>query len=114
MTTVGQGSSLSACCGPPYQSTLNETKKKLCGIEKDNLVQGEELLQFLQSDGIYIDNQFMTKLTDLNVQKLEERLLNNEQKEYFKANGEIKLDNDVLSAERTRPVDLAFEQSDMF
>ena len=56
----------------------------------------------------------MTKLTDLNVQKLEERLLNNDQKQYFKNNGEIKLDNDILSAERTRPVDLAFEASDMF
>lgn len=50
----------------------------------------------------------------MNVQRLEERLINTEQGQYFKANGEIKLDVDFLADERTRPADLAFEISDAF
>ena len=69
---------------------------------------------FLQDDGVYIDNSFIFKAKDINVQKLEERMLNAGQKEYFKANGEIKIDNDLLADELTRPADLAFEQSDAF
>ena len=48
------------------------------------------------------------------MQKLEERLLNSLQAEYFKKNGEIKIDNDLLADQLTRPADLAFEQSDAF
>jgi hypothetical protein len=33
---------------------------------------------------------------------------------YFEANGEIKLRNDLLADELTRPADLAFEQTDAF
>lgn len=35
-------------------------------------------------------------------------MLNTGQKEYFKANGEVRLDNDLLADELTRPADLAF------
>lgn len=45
------------------------------------------------------------------MQKLEERLLNNGHTEFFKANGELKLDNDLLDDEITRPVDLAFDKT---
>ena len=41
-------------------------------------------------------------------------MLNTGQREYFKANGEVRLDNDVLADELTRPADLAFVQSDAF
>ena len=51
----------------------------------------------------------MFKNKDINIQKLEERLLNTCQKEYFKLNGEVKLHNDILAEELTRPSDLAFE-----
>lgn len=51
----------------------------------------------------------MFKNSDINVQKLEERILKIGQKEYFKANGEIKIENDLLAKEITRPADLAFE-----
>lgn len=56
----------------------------------------------------------MFKNKDINIQKLEERLLNNGQSEYFKLNGEIKLNNDLFADELTRPSDLAFEQTDAF
>ena len=45
------------------------------------------------------------------MQKLEERLINNGQSQFFKSNGELKLDNDLLADEITRPIDLAFEQT---
>ena len=93
-----------------------ERKLEMCQIKRDDkkLPQNDELLHFLESDGLYIDNSFLAKNSDINVQKLEERLLNNNQKQYFKANGEIKLDIDLLANERTRPADLAFETSDAF
>lgn len=38
-------------------------------------------------------------------------MLNNGQSQFFKSNGELKLDNDLLADEITRPIDLAFEQT---
>ena len=49
--------------------------------------ESEKLGGFLEDDGIYIDNSFLFKAQDINVQKLEERMLNTGQREYFKANG---------------------------
>jgi len=78
------------------------------------LPQNNELLQELERDGVFVDSSQLFKNKDINVQKLEERLLNGYQKEYFKINGEIKLHNDILADELTRPADLAFEQTDAF
>lgn len=89
-------------------------KRPAGGNIKQDLPESETLGGLLQVDGIYIDNSFNFKATDINVQKLEERMLNAGQTEYFKANGEIKIDNDLLADELTRPADLAFEQSDAF
>lgn len=80
----------------------------------EDLPESEKLGGFLQDDGIYIDNSFLFKAQDINVQKLEERMLNTGQREYFKANGEVRIDNDLLADELTRPADLAFVQSDAF
>jgi len=68
----------------------------------------------MEADGIYVDSALMFKNSDINVQKLEERLLNSGQSEYFKLNGQIKIHNDVLADELTRPADLAFEQTDAY
>jgi len=68
------------------------------------------MLENLRLDGIYVDDpEVHQKFTDINVQKLEERLLKNGQAEFFKMNGELKLDNDILDDDLTRPADLAFE-----
>lgn len=40
--------------------------------------------------------------------------MNSGQKVYFKINGELKINNDLLAEELTRPADLAFEQTDAF
>lgn len=84
--------------------------------DASSLPQNEDLIQRLHDDGMYIDSSTMQKHQDINVQKLEERLLkigenSNYLKEnrYFKANGEIKLHNDLHSIEVTRPKDLATE-----
>ena len=92
------------------------------------------MLQKLRQDGVYVDDpQIYQKFTDINMQKLEERILrekpffdNIETKlmaftpqgkkstQYFKMNGEIKLNNDLLADEITRPADLAFETTEAF
>lgn len=94
---------------------LKDRKMNICGIDdKKALPQNDELIKFLQTDGIFIDPSLMFKNKDINVQKLEERLLNSGQREYFKHNGEIKINNSLLADELTRPADLAFEQTDAF
>ena len=73
------------------------------------------MIDFLRDDGLYVeDPDVVQKFTDINTQKLEERLLKNGQTEFFKANGELKLDNDLLDDTLTRPSDLAFEQTTAF
>lgn len=89
------------------------------------LPQGDDLINRTDQDGIFIDAPLLFKNKDVNVQKLEERILNtyNPNKAageicraeiYFEPNGEIKLKNDLLADELTRPADLAFEQTDAF
>jgi len=60
------------------------------------------------------DPQVHQKFTDINVQKLEERLLRESNLRFFKPNGELKLHNDLLADEVSRPADVAFEQSAAF
>ena len=89
------------------------------------LPQADELVNKTNDDGIYIDGPLLFKNKDMNVQKLEERILNtyNPNKDtnsicraeiYFESNGEIKLKNDLLADELTRPANLAFEHTDAF
>lgn len=68
------------------------------------------MLDKLRIDGVYVDDpQTYQKFTDINMQKLEERLLREKKINYFYMNGELKLHNDLLADEITRPADLAFE-----
>ena len=57
---------------------LNEKKKKVLDIK--DIPQGDALIDLLQADGIFVDRALEYKSQDINVQKLEERLLNNGQK----------------------------------
>ena len=95
---------------------LESLKRKVLNIpEEKKLSKNKAMLQNLRLDGIYVDDpEVHGKFTDVNVQKLEERLLKNGQVEFFKMNGELKLDNDVLDDDLTRPADLAFEQTTAF
>ena len=82
--------------------------------DKKELPQNDALIKLLSIDGLFVDSTLLFKNKDINVQKLEERLLNSGQSEYFKLNGQLKLNNDILANELTRPADLAFEQTDAF
>jgi len=94
---------------------LDAEKVRVCNIKKDKpMPQENHLISLLQDDGLFVDSHLIFKNKDINVQKLEERLLNCGQSEYFKIDGQIKLNNDILANELTRPADLAFEQTDAF
>ena len=72
-------------------------------------------MEKLENDGIYVlDPEVQNKYKDINVQKLEERLLQNNNTRFFKANGDLKLDNDLLADEMTRPADMSFEKTMAF
>lgn len=98
---------------------------KVKGDADKKLPQGQQLIDKTEEDGIFIDAPLEFKNKDVNVQKLEERILNTyiagggpggvcRAEIYFEPNGEIKLKNDLMAAELTRPADLAFEQTDAF
>jgi hypothetical protein len=56
---------------------LLKRKQETCDIDtKKNLPQNDKLIELLYADGLYIDGSLMFKSKDINVQKLEERLLN--------------------------------------
>jgi len=77
---------------------LEPRKKEVCGLKAETtLPKHKDMLKKLQFDGVYVDDpEVNQKFNDINVQKLEERLLNNGLKEFFLLNGELKLDNDLL------------------
>ena len=95
---------------------LENLKRAKCKIHPEQKVQkNKEMLEHLRLDGMYVDDsEVIQKFTDVNTQKLEERLLKNGQTEFFKMNGELKLNNDILDEDLTRPADLAFEQTTAF
>jgi heat shock protein HspQ len=88
------------------------------------------MLGKLRIDGVYCDQdpQIYQKCTDHNILRLEQRILrekpfidqlestlmDQQKTNYFKMNGELKLHNDLLADEITRPQDLAFEQSEAY
>ena len=87
-----------------------EEKIGLLNLDKTKTLRDNQILDKLRIDGVYVDDpQTHQKFTDINVQKLEERILREKKINYFKMNGELKLHNDLLSDEITRPADLAFE-----
>ena len=84
-------------------------------LKGDKLHKNSEMLKYLSLDGIYVDDpEVHQKFSDKNVIKLEERLLNNNEIEFFKHNGELKLDNDLLADEMTKPFDQAFGKTPAF
>lgn len=92
---------------------LEQRKREVCKLQHQRPIGYDHtILDKMANDGIYIDDpEIHSKFTDINVQKLEERLLNNGASQFFKSNGELKLDNDLLDDEITRPVDLAFDKT---
>ena len=90
---------------------LAAEKKKILEQRKEQkpLPEDDMLINLLKEDGCFVDSAILFKNKDINIQKLEERLLNSGQKVYFKINGELKINNDLLAEELTRPADLAFE-----
>lgn len=99
------------------KENLEKLKKEKCKKMKGDIqfVGGGDMIRFLESDGIYVDDpEVRQKFRDANVQRLEERLLNNGEPEFFKHNGELKLDNDLLADEMTKPFDQAFEKTPAF
>ena len=105
-----------------------DEKVILLNLDKAKTLTNDQMLDKLRVDGVYVDDpQIYQKFTDINMQKLEERILrempfsnalearlmeNGNKTKYFKMNGEIKLNNDLLADEITRPADLAFESTE--
>ena len=57
---------------------LEQKKREVCGVTLEKPLTSNDFLTKLEQDGVYVDDpEVYQKFTDINVQKLEERLLNN-------------------------------------
>ena len=97
------------------QKLIDPDKKLGFAKNQENINVGSKLRKQLLDDGLYVDGSLEQRVDNhTNTRKLDERLLYCNQGEYFKANGQVKMNNDILADELTRPSDIAFEQSDAY
>jgi hypothetical protein len=67
----------------------------------------------MTKDGIYLD--YIKKLIhSYNLQKVEQRALNENKNDWFKLNGDIRLENDIFSDVITRPIDISLATNDRY
>lgn len=115
---------------PSFVDDLLTEKVKVLNLDKKKTLAYSEMLGKLRIDGVYCDKDPQTyqKCTDPNILRLEQRiirekpfidsmeatLMQQKKTNYFKMNGELKLHNDLLADEISRPQDLAFEQSEAY
>jgi hypothetical protein len=64
-------------------------------------------------DGIYLD-YIKKRINSYNLQKVEQRALREEKTDWFKLNGDIRLENDIFSDVITRPIDISLATNDRY
>ena len=73
----------------------------------------EEYFEKAVKDGIYLD--YIKKLIySFNIQKIEQRAAREGKKDWFRQNGDLRLDNDIFSDVITKPTDISLTANDKF
>lgn len=73
----------------------------------------EEYFEKAVKDGIYLD--YIKKLIySFNIQKIEQRAAREGKKDWFRPNGDIRIDNDIFSDVITKPTDITLTSNDKF
>ena len=83
--------------------------------EQDVLQLNDEDEYFEQAikDGIYLD-YVKQQLFSFNINKTEQRMFREENKSWFRPNGDIRMDNDIFSDIVTKPMDISLSSNDQF
>ena len=73
----------------------------------------DEYFERAIKDGIYLD-YVKQKLFSFNINKTEQRSFREEKKNWFRPNGDIRMDNDIFSDVVTKPMDISLSSNDQF
>jgi hypothetical protein len=89
-------------------------KSLIIGQENNYLVEQNMNYFFKMSkDGIYID-YIKNLITTYNLQKIEQRALREGKTDWFRLNGDIRLENDIFSDVITKPCDISLTTNDRY
>ena len=73
----------------------------------------DEYFERAIKDGIYLD-YVKQQLFSFNIQKTEQRSFREEKKNWFRPNGDIRMDNDIFADVVTKPLDISLSSNDQF
>jgi len=73
----------------------------------------DEYFERAIKDGIYLD-YVKQQLFSFNINKTEQRSFREEKKNWFRPNGDIRMDNDIFSDVVTKPMDISLSSNDQF
>ena len=77
------------------------------------LNEDDEYFERAIKDGIYLD-YVKQQLFSFNIQKIEQRSFREEKKNWFRPNGDIRMDNDIFSDVVSKPLDISLSSNDQF
>ena len=86
---------------------------KTMGATGRKLVTDFEYFERAIKDGIYLD-YVKQQLFSFNINKTEQRSFREEKKNWFRPNGDIRMDNDIFSDVVTKPMDISLSSNDQF
>ena len=100
---------------------VGEFKKDSLFVDKDafqeqDLIQlndEDEYFERAIKDGIYLD-YVKQQLFSFNIQKTEQRSFREAKKNWFRPNGDIRMDNDIFSDVVSKPLDISLSSNDQF
>ena len=73
----------------------------------------DEYFERAIKDGIYLD-YVKQQLFSFNIQKIEQRSFREEKKNWFRPNGDIRMDNDIFADVVSKPLDISLSSNDQF
>ena len=73
----------------------------------------DEYFERAIKDGIYLD-YVKQLLYSYNIEKIEQRAFREKKKDWFRPNGDIRMDNDIFNDVITKPIDISLSSNDQF
>ena len=95
------------------KDTLFDDKEAFQEHDLIQLNDEDEYFERAIKDGIYLD-YVKQQLFSFNIQKTEQRAFREQKKNWFRPNGDIRMDNDIFSDVVSKPLDISLSSNDQF
>jgi hypothetical protein len=95
------------------KSALYKSNNAITSYTHSNNIPDQEYFSKMTIDGVYID-YIKQLIYSYNLQKTEQRLLRENKTEWFKPNGDLRLENDIFSDVITKPIDISLSTNEKF